>query len=310
MFIVIGSTALQMHGVDTGRLPKDLDILGDYDSVTWYLKDTYPQHEFSEERLKCTYGEKVHFYNKEMDLHIELDRIDDNIGHNNDVLLKIIGTDGWNSSNGIRYALPEWIRWFKESHKYKKDSPHFWKTRIDLVKLRKYDLPFNSEDLLKEREKLTYTNVLPNLKQRSNTFFREEESFYRYKHDDIHKAIAILPNPAYTYYMADNEEVMCSKDKFFDLPESVRLLGVLEEAGVLSLERSLIPFDFEPDQDYAFKMALSKVCTSITGGWFREYAYDNVFKVMYLYDKMFKDTYVSKFKEALSKGEIANFKES
>ena len=310
MFIVIGSRALEMHGVDIGRKPRDLDLLGDRESVVKWMGSKYPGYEFTEETLLCPYGGKLHFFNKELDIHIELDCTDD-VGHNKRLLEAIYysGKFAHYSADDTYYAKPEWIRWFKESHKYKKDSPHFWKTRRDLELLRKYNLPKHSEALMKEREELTYTNKLPNLNQGSKTFFREEDGFYKYKHDDIHKAISVLPVPAYTLYMKNDSEVMCSKDKFFQQSETVRLLGVLEEAGVLCLERSLIPFNFEPHQDKAFMMALSKVCTSITGGWFREYAYDNVFKVLYLYDTIFRDVFVDKFKKALYNGDIANFKQ-
>ena len=125
---------------------------------------------------------------------------------------------------------------------------------------------------------------------------------YVYDHDTIHAAVKLLDRPAYTYYMQDGAEVNCDKIKFYEQPEIVRLCGVLEESYVLALERSVIPFKSDPDK--AFKMALQKVCTSITGGWFREYAWQNYDKVLELYHK----SYVDKFNVALSKGEILPFK--
>ena len=44
-----------------------------------------------------------------------------------------------------------------------------------------------------------------------------------------------------------------------------------------------------------------KVCTSITSGWFRQYAYEAYDRVVAL-DKRQSKTYVQKFKEALEKG--------
>jgi hypothetical protein len=72
---------------------------------------------------------------------------------------------------------------------------------------------------------------------------------------------------------------------------------------VLALERAIIPNETEVNK--AFDIALEKVCTSITSGWFREYAYNNYFKVKELYH----DSFVDKFNSALMEGEIELFKE-
>ena len=102
--------------------------------------------------------------------------------------------------------------------------------------------------------------------------------------------------PAYTKYMKDGAQVMTSKDKFFAANEFVRLLGVYEESCVLALERSQIPHDFKPSPRYSFELALMKVCTSITSGWFREYAWENYDKVLDLYNELGEDDYVQRFK--------------
>lgn len=44
-------------------------------------------------------------------------------------------------------------------------------------------------------------------------------------------------------------------------------------------------------------MALEKVCTSITSGWFREYAYENYYEVVAMYHKLGKNDYIKRFKE-------------
>lgn len=197
------------------------------------------------------------------------------------------------------------VRMQKESHKYKKDSVHFLKTRQDLDMMRGNAL-FDCEDevlyhrLLAQREELTYNNKLPVLKTSKDNFFTDSVP-YQYDHDSIHAAVAMLAKPAYTYYIADNEEVMCSKEKFFALPKIIQLYGVLEESYVLALERSIIPHGTDPKK--AFDIALSKVCTSITSGWFRKFAYDNYFVVQGLYNSEF----VQKFTTALESGKILPF---
>ena len=135
------------------------------------------------------------------------------------------------------------------------------------------------------------------MKVTSKEFFTPDVP-YVYDHDSIHRAVAVGDVPAYTLYLEDGEEVKTSNKKFESLPIEFRLRGVLEESYVLALERAIIPH--ESSTDWAFKMALSKVCTSITSGKFREFAWENYFSVM----KMYNPDFVQKFKDALADGKI------
>lgn len=191
----------------------------------------------------------------------------------------------------------------KLSHKYKKNSVHFLKTLRDIQEFKKMNLKFDEElkEILAHREKLTYNYSHPKLAQGKKTFFTDSVP-YQYDHDTIHEAVKMLDRPAYQYYMQDGAEVMCSKEKFFELPEIVRLYGVLEESYVLALERAIIPH--QTNYKRAFDIALEKVCTSITSGWFREFAYENYDKIQALYHPSFVD----KFNKALALGEIAPYK--
>lgn len=108
-------------------------------------------------------------------------------------------------------------------------------------------------------------------------FFNGDGVAYLYDHDEIHESVKIDSAPAYTNFQSDNAEVMCDMKKFFELPEQIRLNAVYEESCVLALERSIIPFG--TDYERAFVMALEKVCTSITSGKFREYAWENYYTV-------------------------------
>lgn len=201
----------------------------------------------------------------------------------------------------INLCSPTGLYILKLSHKYKKNSVFFDKTRADILffqsqndigKFTSYDY-----DVLAHREKLTYNYSHPKLNTSKKDFFTDDVP-YEYDHDSIHEAVKHLAKPAYTYYMKDGEQVMTDKEKFFAAPEIIRLYGVLEESYVLALERAIIPHGV--DTDKAFKKALEKVCTSITSGWFREFAYDNYDKVMWLYHNSFKD----KFQAALEAGII------
>jgi hypothetical protein len=183
----------------------------------------------------------------------------------------------------------------KTSHRYLKNSPHFWKTLSDWHLMRYLGAKVRPEwaDWLGERERETYAYKHPNLSKSKSAFFGEDANEYVYDHDSVHRAVAIKERPAYTYYMADGAEVQWDRDKFFALPQEYRINGVLEEAAVLAIERSLVPHPDRMSVDNAWRTAFSKVCTSITSGAFREFAYVNAMEILrayksYPYWEMFK----------------------
>lgn len=202
-------------------------------------------------------------------------------------------------SNGDFAAPLDVLYLLKMSHRYKKNSPHFHKTMSDIHFLRSIGavIPLELKGVLKQREKETYNYSHPNLDVKSKDFFKGDEVPYVYDHDSIHRAIAILEEPAYMKYMKDGSEVMTSKEKFFAQEKHIQLLGVYEESCVLALERSQIPFGDSVTPRQSFLMALSKVCTSITSGWFREFAWENHNTIAKFYESMGEDDYVLRFKE-------------
>ena len=196
----------------------------------------------------------------------------------------------------------------KMSHRYLRNSPHFSKTMNDcqIMQENGATIPEGLKLWYKERQKATYDYKHPNLKQNKDGFFNLNEGVnYIYDHDTIHIAMAHLEKPAYEYYKGANAEVFCSKEDFFKADESVRLFGVLEEAYVLAIERSQVPFRGKVEPKRSFDIALEKVCTSITSGWFREYAWNNYDKVQCLYN----EKYVDKFWKAVDTGVVKKLKE-
>ena len=202
----------------------------------------------------------------------------------------------------------------KLSHRYKRNSPHFRKTMSDIKFLRekvgaeffaKFMQNGINEPILTKREAESYDYAHPRLNVSSGEFFSGDGVNYVYDHDSIHLAVALTrPNehtfqPAYTFYMKDGSEVMTSKEKFMSVPERIRLYGVYEESCVLALERSQIPHGLGkeggPSARWSFEMALMKVCSSITSGWFREYAWENYQKVLDLYNDLGENDYIERF---------------
>ena len=200
----------------------------------------------------------------------------------------------------------------KDSHKYKKfnqSSNQFWKTAVDWHSMKRLGcyIPEEYKEFHQLREKESYAaQKHPKLNVSKENFFKDDGLEYIFNHDDLHEAIKLYDRPAYTYYLKENQPVLCDKSKFFSVPESIRLAGGLEEGLTLSLERSYIPHKnvWQPDQ--IFKFAIAKVASTITSGFFREYVYHNIFNILKLYEQTSKD-YCDKFETALAAGKVRPF---
>jgi hypothetical protein len=193
----------------------------------------------------------------------------------------------------------------KSSHKYLKNSPHFWKTVADYHILKHLGAKVRPEyeAFLKLREAETYTYAHPKLNVSKDNFFKDDNISYVYDHDTIHQSVAKFERPAYTYYMKDGAQVQTEKQKFFEVSQDIRLAGVVEEAAVLAIERSLVPHPNVWTPEYAWRFALSKVCSSITSGWFRAFAYEHIPEVL----KLYPTGYWEKFQADVEKGLVKPF---
>ena len=195
----------------------------------------------------------------------------------------------------------------KMSHRFLKNSPHFLKTMYDIKYLRK--LGASIPKVLKEhylrRQKEQYWYSHPKLNVSKKEFFSDDGVNYIYDHDSIHESIVLPGNkPVWTAFSCG--QVMSSKEAFFGkLSQSERLLAVLEESCVLAIERSYAPYPDVLTYKQAFDKALEKVCTSITSGWFREFAWEHYDEVQALYDEI----YFKRFDEARIAGRVKLFKE-
>lgn len=188
----------------------------------------------------------------------------------------------------------------KMSHRFLKNSPHFLKTLKDISTLKVMGANMDDPELYniyKLREKETYTYSHPVLNVSKVDFFDDDGIQYVYDHDSIHEAVKVLHQPAYKFYIEDDAEVLTNKEKFMNCSDEIKLLGVYEEACVLALERSQIPNDFKIKPKDSFVTALIKVCTSITSGYFRSYAYDHFYEVIDLYRSVGESRYIEKFHE-------------
>jgi hypothetical protein len=165
------------------------------------------------------------------------------------------------------------------------------------TRLRGCKIPDNLKDWYKERCTETYSYAHPKLNVSKADFFTDNVK-YVYDHDSVHEVVKVGDRPAYTYFKVG--EVECSKDLFRFCRDDIQLASVLEESYVLALERHQIPNDFRPDPVVSFMMALQKVCTSITSGWWRSFAWEHYWDAVKQYD----NTYVERFKQGITTGQV------
>lgn len=298
--IVIGSTALQQHGIDV--TPNDLDLVGTYDEAVAFRKKFgattfYP----------ISNGRSIFMRNAEgkiCEIEIAWE------GSRAEKFINFLANNGyWSDVVSIEnypcfVPCLDVLYLLKMSHRYLKDSPHFLKTMRDIQMLRSLGASIDPEhqEFYEERMRDTYTYNLPKLDVSKGEFFDTAMTGVeqKYDHDTIHLAVKHFEKPAYEYFKPEDEQVMCSKDMFFACEEHIRLAAVVEESYVLALERSLVPYPNGKMPKEAFDLALMKVCTSITSGWFREYAWENYDKAQ----EMYSDDYVKWFEAGVKYGVV------
>jgi hypothetical protein len=299
--VIIGSVALSSHTFNL-RTPVDTDLVCTYEALQQYLKQwniiaQYPISKGKKIFAKTSMG---HIFEAE-------------IAWENSIaekLIKLVEDDKdtiYNEANNLIVLTPslDVLYMLKMSHRFLKNSPHFLKTMRDIQLMRKIGAKIRPEHqtFYKERQKETYNYSHPKLDVKKDEFFDSDKNkiVMVYDHDSIHEAVKHLAKPAYTYYQKDNEEVACSKEKFFAVDESVRLYGVLEEAYVLALERSQIPFKEKVDPYKSFCIALMKISTSITSGYFRTFCWENYDKALAMYNSNYVLNFWDKVKSGVVK---------
>lgn len=286
MLILIGSRALALRVSSFWRKPNDFDFVATQEGFEKWLSENRekvnPTKIYSEKNKMIVKGDSI--------CEFEIPEP----GSSGEMLLQMVANDpeAIKTPFGLVPTI-DLLFTLKNSHKYLKNSPHFWKTLMDYHILKRGGAKIRPEyeQFSKLRIKETYNYAHPKLNQSKMGFFSDDNIKYVFDHDTIHESVALYGKPAYIFYKKDNEEVQCDKNKFFACPREIQLAGVIEESCVLAIERSLVPHPENNDAKMAWKFALSKVCTSITSGWFREFAYENALEIL----KLYPESYYTKF---------------
>lgn len=321
--VVIGSMALKYH-IDIEREPVDCDYIMTYDTFEGYIKDCKKFDQAPPRYYPISNGKKYVCMRVGRDGSKRIDEIEiawpGSTAEELMVLLldddstDIINLNPYgNQSHAKEFWFPslDVLYTIKMTHRFLKNSPHFEKTRNDILKMRAHGAKLVYEEWFKRREKETYDYKHPNLNQKANEFFQNEE-FYLMNHDSIHEAIKLYDKPAYTYILEDGEEVKCSKKKWDLLSHELKMAAAVEENFTLLIERTDIGRNIPIDLHKMVPYCVMKTATSITSGYFRDFIYNNYVEIV---SRIFENiqsnhNFIEKFKTAVNNGKILKFKSS
>lgn len=299
--LLIGSQALKIHYPELlDRDPVDYDLVATHDEFKEFVKhvgfnQVIPQDSGS--KMLC-------FLRGFPPVEVEIAWPETSA----ELLLKVDHGAERSSVMGYEVQVASFNSLFalKASHRFKKNTPFFIKTRRDYLNMLEAGAIITQDliDFYKLREKETYSYKHPKLNVSKGQFFNGDGVTYVYDHDTIHLAMSYPLEPAYKSFQDPNDEVKVRRDLWNELDEFTKLRSVLEESYVLALERSQIPFGDRATPKESFLMALEKVCTSITSGWWRDYAYLNYDKVL----AMYSDNYVDKLSNGINMGIVKPYK--
>lgn len=209
---------------------------------------------------------------------------------NNDDLYKYTSEDATIEYNGrTLYVLSlKGLSLVKRSHlyrdlKFSKHIAHYWRY------LEKEACQWDSDDLkfLDERTEMTkiaYPQGYPKLNKSVKDFF-DDAVTKKYDHDYLHKLFAYQENPMYTKLQTDSSMAWCKKELWDKLSKTEKLQCVAEEAYVISVERFLVPAQWDFYAKLAFNLAVNKICTTLCSGYFRDFAIDNYPNILRMFDK-------------------------
>lgn len=151
---------------------------------------------------------------------------------------------------------------------------------------------FDEDDLLLlgERTKLTmdaYPQLNPSLKKTKDQFF-DDFVVKKFDHDYLHEVLAVNPKSPMYKRMQDLsvDSVWCIKELWDKFTHQEKIDCVYEEATVIAFERFIVPSDYKFNFKIAYMLSLDKVCTTLTSGWFRDFAIDNYDELANKFDQI------------------------
>jgi hypothetical protein len=293
--LLIGSQALDLF-TDLNRVPQDYDFICTPDELIDFA--TKLNLSLKQSKFKEKYSAKFEGQHLEFELSVD--------GGSNHVYMQHAGPRslGIGILMGdivVKAAPPSVLYSVKRAHRY---YPVQWHKHMNDYHMLKTMM--NGVDTLPQATALREAETAarygdlktPSLNKNSADFFNDKVSNKVFIHDQIHEMMAHRERPMYEYYKKDSNTVACCKDKFLELPIEQRVQGVLEEAYVIALERGIIPMLFSSgpltSAEDALNWAIMRIGTTLTSGWFREFAVENYPLIMASRDLTYAEKFLAK----------------
>jgi hypothetical protein len=310
--IIIGSRAmaLQFNHIRRVTAKTDYDvIMGNGEFPQWiednksHIKSLIPRSANKYKAIVENVGKRVQY---EIELGFEGTSSKWLLDHKDEVCY---GTVTGFLSESFDALDPDYLLLTKRSHLIY--PIHFEKNIEDYQFMKKrvtsYKNLINDNPLMKEYYTLRANEAKERFKQKTPKLNVTTEDFFSSKlpvptyfvHDHIHKIMAHDSVPMYTKMQPDPGSAWCSKDMFFNLSFREQIQCVQEEAYVIALERYIIPQFGDNCNDYrdCYKRAVKRICTTLTSGWFRDFAIENYDRVIAWYDGAYVEKFIKKFNE-------------
>ena len=198
----------------------------------------------------------------------------------------------YNNNSGGSYG--DVIRPYALAIMYRSHLHREWNWDAHITKYHKFILPLLKSDLhlsdpiLLERIKLTkeaYPQGNPKLNKSNDEFFDDPVKKV-YDHDFLHELYAYEDRPMFEKLKRPEQFDLawCNKDLWDKLSQTQKLQCVAEETYVIATERFMVPNNWNYPTKKAYYFALKKVCTTLTSGWFRDFAIDNFPQVFEMFE--------------------------
>lgn len=186
-------------------------------------------------------------------------------------------------------ATFEHLFWLKDSHIHRPQGNRLkWEKHIHdwhfLFESLSHEEWKRAMDLRNKHRRMTDEYLGPITSPRligvSKREFFDDNVTKKYDHDDLHRAVAYTPgSPLYERMQRPESEVECDRGLWRKFSYEDKCRTVREECYVIALERFLIPGKERYSVQSAFLEALYKTCTTLTSGWFRDFAIEEYFDI-------------------------------
>jgi tetratricopeptide (TPR) repeat protein len=276
--ILYGSLAAARRGIDLGRRPQDIDIVGTPEELADFRRAN-ARHFTAEEKVQD--HEAFHFHLRpelgfqKVEFHVAETASDRLLlglttGKQAPVLDSIAELPSLNALYLTKRAHLNYpLNWNK----------HFFDALRLLPRVTAFtegELRYYRERKAETRRRFKATGARFTLKVSNEEFFRVSDHIRTYVHDDLHKAIAFNPGrPMYERSKTDQSSAILKRDMFEAQPFEDRCKLAQEEFFVIGIERFYI-HDRSLSQPHVYAQGLMKTVRDLSSGWFQDFCLDNL----------------------------------